>query len=230
MAAKKRRKVTERGIGKSGTSRPPPSSDAAGTPDANDAKDARLEADDDPPASVSESRAPRHATLEQGFVRSTTRRGIPPPRLPVAGAAPASTSGVSAPPPSSRGFSAPPPSTQGRYSQQPGAQQDVAEAWPSASSASPSRRTLPSRQPLRVEGHVATSTSPESPGAVKPRIIGSARIAGASLTSREAFVLGLIDGATTVQDLVDAAGISEPEVMAILASLTRLGIVTTTSA
>jgi hypothetical protein len=59
----------------------------------------------------------------------------------------------------------------------------------------------------------------------KPRLLDRQRISELPLTARQAFVLALIDGSLTVQDIIDAAGMPEREIREILAYLVRLGTV-----
>jgi hypothetical protein len=59
-----------------------------------------------------------------------------------------------------------------------------------------------------------------------PRVIRSkAEIAAAPIDHRAGFLLAHIDGVTSVQGLVDIAGMAEGEVHEILERLCRLGIV-----
>ena len=51
------------------------------------------------------------------------------------------------------------------------------------------------------------------------------RVAAAELTTHEAFVLGMIDGTLTVEDLVDASAMAEEDAVAIVERLVALGLV-----
>ena len=140
------------------------------------------------------------------------------PAPPMDSAGPAPMSAVPSAPPS-----------EGRYSSvpvradAPSPPRDQA----SPSSAARKRAQRSSRRPLRVDDVGATSVVAPHDAALssKPKLVDRQRVVGSPLDVRDAFVLSLLDGALTVQDLVDATGIPEPDVSAILARLTRLGIV-----
>ena len=75
--------------------------------------------------------------------------------------------------------------------------------------------------------------APLSRGAVEllrrtvPRVVrSSGELAQAPLDHREGFVLSLVDGQTTVQALIDVAGMPDGELIAVLQRLRRLGIIT----
>ncbi len=97
----------------------------------------------------------------------------------------------------------------------------------SPSSAARKRAQRSSRRPLRVDDVGATSVVATHDASLssKPKLVDRQRVVGSPLDVRDAFVLSLLDGTLTVQDLVDATGMPEPDVSAILARLTRLGIV-----
>jgi hypothetical protein len=64
------------------------------------------------------------------------------------------------------------------------------------------------------------------PSQVVPRLLRSREeIAAAPIDHRAGFLLAHIDGGTTIQGLVDIAGMTEAEVHEILDRLRRLGIV-----
>jgi hypothetical protein len=165
-------------------------------------------------ADEAETGARRRFTLEH-FARPAPLPGSAPP--------------VSAPPASAPPASAPPASTpaRGRYSSQPVEHDDVSPNAPASSPSSRKSLRRSVRQPLRVDDVGATTivaTHDASRGS-KPQIVDRKRIPDAPLTAREAFLLALVDGALTVEDLVDAAAMPEREVTAILTRLVRLGIV-----
>lgn len=59
-----------------------------------------------------------------------------------------------------------------------------------------------------------------------PKLLASrALIAKAPIDTRAAFVLSLVDGRNTVDAIVDMSGMVEGEVKAILARLSRLGLI-----
>jgi hypothetical protein len=59
-----------------------------------------------------------------------------------------------------------------------------------------------------------------------PKLVASrAVIAKAPIDTRAAFVLSLVDGRNTVDAIIDASGMLEPEVRTILDRLARLGII-----
>jgi hypothetical protein len=59
-----------------------------------------------------------------------------------------------------------------------------------------------------------------------PRVLASrAVISQAPIDARAAFVLSLVDGKNTVDALIDMSGMPDEEVKAILARLTRLGLI-----
>lgn len=60
-----------------------------------------------------------------------------------------------------------------------------------------------------------------------PRLLQSkGQLAHAPLDHRQGFVLSLVDGKTSVQALIDLAGIAEQEVVGMLQRLRSLGIIT----
>jgi uncharacterized membrane protein len=145
---------------------------------------------------------------DTGAQRRMTREGIPHPTpVPVSKSVP--TAPASGPP-------------EGRYSSAV-AEEEVVPLPPASKGAS--RRSF--REPLRVDDVGATNIVASRGAALnaKPRLLSRERISDSPLSARDAFILSLVDGALTVQDLVDAAGMPEPEVSAILARLSRLGIV-----
>jgi hypothetical protein len=76
-------------------------------------------------------------------------------------------------------------------------------------------------------GAAAMKLGSGAPLTARPRLARSRKeLETAPIDHREAFVLSLIDGKTTVQSLVDVAALPEKDVLAILARLRRLGIIT----
>jgi hypothetical protein len=74
-----------------------------------------------------------------------------------------------------------------------------------------------SRAPVAVDG----------PGRLVPKLVKTrSEIAAAPIDHRAGFLIAHVDGVTTVQGLVDIAGMPEEEVQEILERLRRLGIVT----
>jgi hypothetical protein len=103
------------------------------------------------------------------------------------------------------------------------------------------RRTLSNREPVAVDhvgnvgkvgnvGNVGNAGSAAAVGVAGrgiPKIVKSKdEIAAAPIDHRAGFLLAHIDGVTTVQGLIDIAGMAEEDVHAILERLRRLGIVT----
>lgn len=181
------------------------------------------------PAAVSESGARRRVTL-QGLADAVS--------VPVAASvAPASAvrspAAVSTPPPATRTSASP----RGRYSSsQPDDDEfDASPSPPPSAPSSPSssnkRGQRASREPLRVDAVGSTKMIAPHAAALssKPRLVDRQRVSEAPLSTREAFVLALVDGGLTVRDLVDAASMPEREVSAILARLVNLGLVSLSS-
>lgn len=115
---------------------------------------------------------------------------------------------VSRPPVSRPPVSRPPSSKPGRW-------QDEAPSGPR------------SRKPLAVDsvGDTATRIA-RNTRQIAPKVIASqALISSAPLDSRSAFVLSLVDGTSDVPAIVDATGMPSDEVIAILARLARLGLI-----
>ena len=79
--------------------------------------------------------------------------------------------------------------------------------------------------PLRVDEVRASRTTMRGAVETMPRIVDASRIVQAPIDSRHAFLLQLIDGRSTMTELVDASGFREEEVEAIVARLERLGII-----
>lgn len=91
-----------------------------------------------------------------------------------------------------------------------------------------STRRRTSRPPVRVDdvGDLAVAIAtkmvrPKAPKLLKTR----AELTDAPIDPRDAFVISLIDGTTNITAIVDASGIPEAEIGAILERLVRLGIV-----
>jgi hypothetical protein len=165
----------------------------------------------------------------EGLYRAheTTSMGATPGPTPApASGVSASALASSAPPPAS----APPASSSpgGRYSSQP-REEDAPATGPRRALEDSLRRAA--RQPLRVDtvGPTMIVAPHDAARTARPRVVGRARTEGAALSAREARLLSLVDGARAVHDLVDAAAMPEREVLAILARLVRLGIVSLTS-
>ena len=87
------------------------------------------------------------------------------------------------------------------------------------------RRSRPEREALRVDEVRSKRLSVRGVIEPQPRIVDAKRISKAPLDTREAFILQLIDGQTTVSELVDISGLALEELDRILARLIRLGIV-----
>jgi hypothetical protein len=100
----------------------------------------------------------------------------------------------------------------------------------STSSAPPSRvKSREPRQAIAVDdvGAAALDAQSRPPRNGKPKVVKSRReLAAAPIDPRDAFLLSFIDGKLSVASLVDVSGMGEGEVMAILARLRRLGIIT----
>jgi hypothetical protein len=89
----------------------------------------------------------------------------------------------------------------------------------------PRRRSA--RRALRVDdvGQAAVALAARSSGSARPRALLRGSISDAPLEPREAFVLALVDGQTSVDTIADATGASVAEVVAVLERLARLKIV-----
>jgi hypothetical protein len=93
------------------------------------------------------------------------------------------------------------------------------------------RRPRTSRPPVRVDevGDVAVAIAGKHSRAVPvaaPRLLKTrAELAAAPIDHRDAFVLSLLDGKTSVQGVVDLAAMPDGEVIGILERLAKLGIV-----
>lgn len=84
----------------------------------------------------------------------------------------------------------------------------------------------------RVDPRAEPVSAPPPPRAPAPAIdkravpkIIAPDLARVGLDHRGAFLLGFIDGGTTVEGIVDASGIGEEEALAILADLTKRGAI-----
>jgi hypothetical protein len=118
------------------------------------------------------------------------------------------------------------PVSQAPVSQAPVSQAPVSQ--PAPSSERSSRRPRGSRRPVRVDdfGEAAVAIAAKAVRASAPKIVSTRQELGAApLDHRDAFVLSLIDGMTSVQALIDLAGMPEQDFNAILERLVRLGIV-----
>ena len=93
------------------------------------------------------------------------------------------------------------------------------------------RRARTSRPPVRVDevGDVAVFIAgrhSRMPPAAAPKLLKTrAELARAPIDHRDAFVLSLLDGKTSVQGVVDLAAMPDGEVVTILERLAKLGIV-----
>jgi hypothetical protein len=90
------------------------------------------------------------------------------------------------------------------------------------------RGSRPEREPLRVDQVDKLRSKRISVRGVvepQPRIVDAKRISRAPLDARDGFVLQLIDGKTTMSELVDASGIAADDLERLVARLVRLGIV-----
>jgi hypothetical protein len=86
----------------------------------------------------------------------------------------------------------------------------------------------PRRKPLAVDsvGDAATRIARTTARQTAPKLIASqTTIASAPIDSRTAFILSLVDGTSDVPGIVDASGMPDEEVIAILARLARLGLI-----
>lgn len=110
----------------------------------------------------------------------------------------------------------PPSST--RYGNRP------AGAWADEAPSGPR-----SRKPLTVDSVGPTATRiarTTTARQTSPKVIATkTMISSAPLDSRSAFVLSLVDGNSDVAAIVDGAGLPSEEVIAILARLSRLGLI-----
>lgn len=91
-----------------------------------------------------------------------------------------------------------------------------------------SRRPRANREALRVDevGQTAVDAAVRaSKSAVFKLLRARNELATAPINHREGFLLAHVDGATSVQGLIDVSGMPESEVFDILERLKRLGIV-----
>lgn len=95
------------------------------------------------------------------------------------------------------------------------------------SGAAPKLRRRSSRPPLAVDdfGDVAVGLAARSQSGVPRRLKSDSELGGAPIDARDAFLLGLVDGQTTLAALVDLSAMSEASVKERLARLARLGLV-----
>jgi hypothetical protein len=96
------------------------------------------------------------------------------------------------------------------------------------SGAAPRRPSDPAtkRPPIPRTDPVSMPPPPDSIRlGLKPRPRAQKDLATAPLDAREAFLLSLVDGRMTVQDIVDAAAMPKAEAIAILQRLVRLDLV-----
>lgn len=171
--------------------------------------------------------------------KAAPARSSAPPKKKVASAAP--KTGVRGRSIAPRGRSVAPPPPRGRSVPPPRASASVrpSDTQPpkSAPTTDTRRRTLSNREPVAVDhvGNVNVNVNVSKGGSSAvgvagrgiPKIVRSKdEIAAAPIDHRAGFLLAHIDGVTTVQGLVDIAGMAEEDVHAILERLRRLGIVT----
>lgn len=95
----------------------------------------------------------------------------------------------------------------------------------SASASRSSDRARAHRPALRVDEVATDRLSGVDAVTVRPRLVDPARVAGAPIDARDAFVLQLLDGRTSVEEVVDVSGIARRDVDDIVARLVRLGLV-----
>jgi hypothetical protein len=95
-------------------------------------------------------------------------------------------------------------------------------------SSSPARsRRMSIREDHVGEGVSRAPVAVDGPGRLVPKLVKTrSEIAAAPIDHRAGFLIAHVDGVTTVQGLVDIAGMPEEEVQEILERLRRLGIVT----
>ncbi len=101
-------------------------------------------------------------------------------------------------------------------------------SWAPEATTGTRRRERTSRPPVTVDevGVAAVKLARTSRRETAPKLLASrALIAKAPIDTRAAFVLSLVDGRNTVDAIVDMSGMVEGEVKAILARLSRLGLI-----
>jgi len=168
----------------------------------------------------------RTAFYREGFGRRDPAADPAKPSAPSAPPKNKPNKPVSAPPKGAgRGRSMPPP--RGRSLPPP---RHVPDTQPpkSAPVTDTKRRTLSNREPVAVDhvGKAGGASAVGVAGRAVPKIVRSKdEIAAAPIDHRAGFLLAHIDGVTTVQGLIDIAGMGEEDVHAILERLRRLGIV-----
>jgi hypothetical protein len=154
---------------------------------------------------------------------------LAPPHSSSPSGPPLSIPSVESSPPASGLLSSKPPG--GRYSSQP-ADEEIILPPPSGNAAGGRkgpRETIRrgERQAIRVDEVGALPKLDATRSAArkaKPRVVDRKRVAGSTLTARDAFVLNLVDGTLSVQEIIDTAGMTEEDVMASLTRLVRFGI------
>jgi hypothetical protein len=102
------------------------------------------------------------------------------------------------------------------------------ESAPPASAEKVSTRRARTRRPVRVDdvGDAAVAIASRAMPSFAPKLLESrSELSRAPIDHRDAFVLSLIDGKTSVAQIVDASGMPRREVAAILDRLVQLGIV-----
>ena len=91
-----------------------------------------------------------------------------------------------------------------------------------------STRRARTRKPVRVDdvGDAAVAIASRAAPSFAPKLLKSrAELSSEPIDSRDAFVLSLVDGNTSVAQIVDASGMPRADVAAILDRLVQLGIV-----
>src|SRR4051812_4274505 len=91
-----------------------------------------------------------------------------------------------------------------------------------------STRRPRTRRPVRVDdvGDVAVAIASRAVPSFAPKLLKSpVELSSAPIDPRDAFVLSLIDGKTTVAQIVDASGMPRADVAAVLDRLVQLGII-----
>ena len=91
-----------------------------------------------------------------------------------------------------------------------------------------STRRARTRRPVRVDdvGDVAVAIASRAMPSFAPKLLKSrVELSRAPIDARDAFVLSLIDGKTSVAQIVDASGMAPAQVAAILDRMVQLGIV-----
>ncbi len=102
------------------------------------------------------------------------------------------------------------------------------ESAPPASAERVSTRRARTRRPVRVDdvGDAAVAIASRAMPSSAPKLLkGHRELSSAPIDARDAFVLSLIDGKTSIAQIVDASGLARGDVVSILERLVQLGIV-----